>query len=122
MINALKTAVWAAILLVTLAAARHPPPSLAQAPREAFGIRPVAAGDPVPPALFSYVLTPGSGISDQAVVQNLADDPVNLTLYTADGFTAIDGSAAFTPAGETRRGVKDWLSTNVSQISLGPRD
>ena len=61
-----------------------------------FGIRPTKAhlDRPETFSYFSYKLAPGSVIADEALVMNSGDVPVTLTLYVADGITAVNGGTA----------------------------
>lgn len=87
-----------------------------------FGIRPVSGGavDPNTGTFFYYVLSPGSTVRDEALVLNLGDETLALTLYPADGVTAVNGAVTFTAAGEDHSGVRHWLSSGVLEVRLKP--
>ncbi len=114
---------WAALLgaLAFLALSLAPRAADAQGPVN-FGIRParsVAAAVP-DRGYFTHTLEPGAQANDVAVVLNGSSDPVNLTLYAADGITAINGSVAFGGASDEHHGTRHWLSAGVSELNLAP--
>ena len=92
------------------------------APR--FGIRPVDSGavSQDTGTFFNYALAPGESISDEALVINMGDSPITLELYAADGVTSVNGGVTYTRPGEPGKGVRHWLSTNVSQVTLEPEE
>ncbi len=98
---------WAGLLsvLMLLALSFVPRAANAQGPVN-FGIRPIRSGsDAVPDrGYFTHTLEPGAQANDVAVVLNGSSDPVNLTLYAAEGITAINGSVAFGGADDEGRG------------------
>ncbi len=73
-------------------------------------------------AYFSYEMEAGETTTDQAVIINSGQDALTLRLYAADGITAINGSTAFAAADEQRTGVRSWLSAEVSEVQVAPRD
>lgn len=91
-----------------------------------FGIRPTKANADRPETFsyFSYELAPGVVLNDAALVMNSGDVPITLTLYAADGITAVNGGTAFAKQGQQStggsRGVGGWLSLPVTEIALGP--
>ncbi len=91
-----------------------------------FGIRPTLAYEDRPETFsyFSHELAPGAVLADEALVMNSGDVPVTLTLYAADGFTAINTGTAFTKryqeATGVTRGVNRWLFFSVTEIALEP--
>ncbi len=116
---------WVALLgvLAFLALSFVPRDANAQGPMN-FGIRPASSGSEAVPdrGYFTHTLAPGAQANDVAVVQNGSSDPVNLILYAAEGITAINGSVAFGGADDEGRGVRSWLSTDVSELTLAPRE
>jgi len=85
-----------------------------------FGIRPTRTteDDLSGGAYFNYNLQAGAGISDEALVVNNSAGPVSLSLYAADGATAINGGTAFAGNEEDRNGVRSWLSIETSNVDL----
>jgi hypothetical protein len=85
-----------------------------------FGIRPTRTteDDPSGGAYFNYSLQAGAGISDEALVVNNSAGPVSLSLYAADGATAINGGTAFAGNEEDRNGVRSWLSIETSNVDV----
>ncbi len=116
---------WVAMLavLVLLALSALPRGSHAQGPVN-FGIRPARSGTAALPdrGYFTHTLEPGAQANDIAVVLNGNSDPINLTLYAAEGITAINGSVAFAGADDEGRGVRSWLTADVSELRLAPRE
>ncbi len=91
-----------------------------------FGIRPTKAYEDRPETFsyFSHELAPGAVMADEALVMNSGDEAVTLTLYAADGFTAINTGTAFTKRNQeatgVTRGVNRWLFFSVTEIALEP--
>ena len=91
-----------------------------------FGIRPTSAFEDRPESFsyFSYVLEPGSVIEDEALVINSGSVPITLDFYAADGITAQNGGTAFTNKGNLstggNKGVSEWLSFSIIEVSLDP--
>ena len=91
-----------------------------------FGIRPTKAYEDRPETFsyFSYELTPGAQVTDEALVMNSGSVPIILKLYAADGITAQNGGTAFTEQGKTStggsQGVSGWISLPVNEIALQP--
>jgi len=87
-----------------------------------FGIRPTQAYEDRPQTFsyFSHELAPGAALTDEALVMNSGDVPVTLTLYAADGITAVNGGTAFAKQGQESTGVNRWLSLSVTEIALAP--
>lgn len=87
-----------------------------------FGIRPTqtSSDDPSDGAYFTYELEAGDSRTDEAFVINNAADPITLTLFSADGATAINGGTAFAAADEERNGVRAWLSLDTAELPLSP--
>ena len=102
-------------------------PRVAQADGEvSFGIRPTKAFEDRPETFsyFSYELTPGAVLTDEALVMNDGEVPVTLKLYAADGITAQNAGTAFAKQGQestgASRGVSRWLSLSMTEIALEP--
>jgi hypothetical protein len=102
-------------------------PRIAQADGEvSFGIRPTKAFEDRPETFsyFSYELTPGAVLTDEALVMNDGEVPVTLKLYAGDGITAINAGTSFGQQGEestgASRGVSRWLSLSMTEIALEP--
>lgn len=91
-----------------------------------FGIRPTKAYEDRPETFsyFSYELTPGAQVTDEALVMNSGSVPIILKLYAADGITAQNGGTAFTEQGKAStggsQGVSGWISLPVTEIALQP--
>lgn len=102
-------------------------PRIAQADGEvSFGIRPTAAFEDRPETFsyFSYELTPGAVLTDEALVINDGEVPVTLKLYAADGITAQNAGTTFAKQGQVSTGASagdsQWLSIPVTNIALEP--
>jgi hypothetical protein len=102
-------------------------PRIAQADGEvSFGIRPTTAFEDRPETFsyFSYELTPGAVLTDEALVMNDGEVPVTLKLYAADGITAQNAGTAFAKQGQESTGASagdsHWLSVPVTNIALEP--
>ena len=98
-------------------------PGIAQADHDLrFGIRPTKAFEDRPETFsyFSYEISPGDVLSDEALVINSGDVAAVIELYAADGITAVNGGTAFAKQDQEPTGVKHWLSLAMTEIVLGP--
>lgn len=120
-----KFFVWIGIIVVALALVTGPANAQTDG-KVSFGIRPTKAYEDRPETFsyFSYELTPGVVLDDEALVMNSGDVPVTLTLFGADGITAHNGGTAFAKQGQEStggsRGVSGWLSLPVTELFLEP--
>lgn len=84
-----------------------------------FSIQPARSpGEDAP--YFSYTGKGGEQIDDVALVINAGSEAVTLKLYAADGITAIGGGTAFAGAEEERTGVRAWIRSSASEVTLAP--
>lgn len=92
----------------------------------AFGIRPTQAFPDRPEtfAYFSHAIAPGVTISDEALVMNMGNVPVELKLDAVDGITAANtGSTLAKPGQESTgasRGTHRWISLSRTEVKLKP--
>jgi len=91
-----------------------------------FGIRPTKAieGQQETYSYFSYRVSPGSTLNDEALVLNTGDEPVTLHLYAADGVTAQNGGTDFVEFGSFSTGyshaASTWVTPSVDEVTLAP--
>lgn len=65
---------------------------------------------------FTYAMNPGSVIQDGLVVANHGDEPLDLAVYAADGFTTDAGQFDVLVAGEESVGIGSWLRTAPDHV------
>lgn len=72
-------------------------------------------------ANFTYdVVEPGSVISDAMTVVNTGTEPLPLTVYAADAFTASTGEIDVLVDGQPSQGAGTWVSVATTSLSLAP--
>ncbi len=87
-----------------------------------FGIQamPGGPGSTGRSGFFSYTLSPGAKVTDQAIVTNEGTAAITLRVYAADAVTASGGGTAFGNAGESYTGALNWVTTGASQVTVEP--
>jgi hypothetical protein len=101
----------------------------AQAESEAaFGIRPTKALPDKPETFsyFSYELNPGVVVTDEALVMNHSDFPLQLNLYAVDAITAQNTGTTFVKQGQetmgASKGTGQWIELSQTDLSLEPNE
>ncbi|MFD6163769.1 WxL protein peptidoglycan domain-containing protein [Oerskovia sp. NPDC060287] len=79
-----------------------------------WGVAPAAA------PTFDFALEPGATLTDQLVVTNHGDVPLDLAVYAADAFTSPTGALDVLPAGTPSEDLGAWISTDVPQVLVAP--
>jgi len=69
---------------------------------------------------YGYTIDPGGTVTDGIVVANHGQEPVDLKVYAADGFTSEDGALSLVVAGEESRAVGAWITPGQESLTLGP--
>lgn len=69
---------------------------------------------------FSYVLEPGTEITDAVLVRNRSATELTLQVYAADGFTTTSGDLDLLPAGQPSVDLGSWTKPAVSELRLAP--
>jgi hypothetical protein len=97
-------------------------PAAGAAPLGGFTIRPAHfdAADPATRAYFKPVVAAGGAFSDQVIVGNTGDAPIDLLVYPVDGLTAVTSGAVY--ANRERPAVKAarWVRVAVATLSVAP--
>lgn len=69
---------------------------------------------------YGYTIDPGGTVTDGIVVANHGQEPVDLKVYAADGFTSDDGALSLVVAGEESKAVGAWITPGQETLTLGP--
>ncbi|WP_336705984.1 WxL protein peptidoglycan domain-containing protein [Oerskovia sp. USHLN155] len=118
----------AAVLAGVVAALLSTAPAGAlEAPDGAAPVEPVPVGEPVSwgvaPAsapTFDLVLDPGATVTDELVVTNHGDVPLDLAVYAADAFTSPTGALDVLPAGTPSEDLGAWITPDAARVAVGP--
>ncbi|MFJ2300350.1 WxL protein peptidoglycan domain-containing protein [Oerskovia paurometabola] len=112
---AVLAGVVAALLSTTPAGALEAPDGAAP------GSTPVTWGvAPASAPTFDLALDPGATITDELVVTNRGDVPLDLAVYAADAFTSPTGALDVLPAGATSVDLGAWITADVPRVAVGP--
>ncbi|MEV7962751.1 WxL protein peptidoglycan domain-containing protein [Oerskovia paurometabola] len=112
---AVLAGVVAALLSTTPAGALEAPDGAAP------GSTPVTWGvAPASAPTFDLALDPGATITDELVVTNRGDVPLDLAVYAADAFTSPTGALDVLPAGATSVDLGAWITADAARIEVGP--
>ncbi|GAA2612925.1 WxL protein peptidoglycan domain-containing protein [Paractinoplanes durhamensis] len=69
---------------------------------------------------YSYAINPGSTIKDAMVVANRGKDPLNLAVYTADGFTTEAGQLDLRTRDTKALAIGAWAKPTGATIAVAP--
>lgn len=69
---------------------------------------------------YSYAIDPGSTLTDGIVVANRGEEPIDLEVYAADGFTTQDGALSLVLADEKSTGVGAWITPGQETVTVAP--
>ena len=69
---------------------------------------------------FSYVLEPGTELTDAVSIRNQSTTALTLQVYAADGFTTTSGDLDLLPAGQASVDLGAWVTPAVTEVKLAP--
>jgi hypothetical protein len=69
---------------------------------------------------FAYSVEPGSSVDDALVVANHGDEPLDLAVYAADGYTTESGQLDLLTPDLESTGVGAWLTTGTGSVTVEP--
>jgi hypothetical protein len=69
---------------------------------------------------FAYTVEPGASVDDALVVANHGDEPLDLAVYAADGYTTESGQLDLLTPDLESTGVGAWLTTGTSEVTVEP--
>nr|WP_272898165.1 DUF916 domain-containing protein [Agromyces seonyuensis] len=69
---------------------------------------------------YDYLLEAGDSLDDAIVVTNHGDEPLELAVYAADGFTGESGALDLLAEGETSTAVGAWITADATSVHLEP--
>jgi len=67
---------------------------------------------------YGYTIDPGGSITDGIVVANHGQEPVELKIYAADGFTSEDGALSLLVDGEKSTAIGAWITPDQQTVTL----
>jgi hypothetical protein len=67
---------------------------------------------------YGYTVDPGSTVEDGLVIANHGDTPLDLSVYTADGYTTDAGQFDLLVAGAESVGVGAWVSAPDGTVTI----
>nr|WP_241741645.1 DUF916 domain-containing protein [Microbacterium yannicii] len=67
---------------------------------------------------YGYTIDPGGTVSDGIVVANHGQQPVDLRVYAADGFTSEDGALSLLVAGEKSSAIGAWITPDQQTVTV----
>lgn len=126
--NSVGRVIAASLVMVFTVSALAGPVEAQDAPAEngqaQFGITPAhpSPDDPTSRSYFTYHLKPGDRLTDEALVLNDGDGPIQLQIYRADATTAGNGGLAFGLRSDKITGTASWISLDRDEVSLGPHE
>jgi hypothetical protein len=71
-------------------------------------------------ANFTYDVARGAVISDAMIVVNTGTEPLPLSVYAADAFTASTGEIDVLVGGQPSQGAGTWVSVTPTPLTLDP--
>ncbi|WP_454049836.1 WxL protein peptidoglycan domain-containing protein [Cellulomonas sp. Marseille-Q8402] len=69
---------------------------------------------------FTYAVEPGASVDDALVVANHGDEPLDLAVYAADGYTTDAGQFDVLTAGTDSAHLGTWLQTAADSVTIEP--
>ncbi|MEV4809432.1 WxL protein peptidoglycan domain-containing protein [Micromonospora avicenniae] len=69
---------------------------------------------------YSYNVNPGGTVEDGMVVANRGTAPLNLTVYTADGFTTEAGQLDLLTRDKKSVAIGAWVHANAASVAVKP--
>ncbi|MDF2849314.1 MAG: hypothetical protein K0R97_3296, partial [Oerskovia sp.] len=79
-----------------------------------WGVAPASA------PTFDLALDPGTTVTDELVVTNHGDVPLDLAVYAADAFTSPTGALDVLPAGTPSEDLGAWITADAARVAVGP--
>ncbi|AYG05112.1 WxL protein peptidoglycan domain-containing protein [Gryllotalpicola protaetiae] len=69
---------------------------------------------------FHYTVSPGGSLTDAITVANQGDEPLELGVYAADGFTTGAGQLDLLRADQRQHGVGAWAQASAQSVAVAP--
>jgi hypothetical protein len=92
------------------------------APQGGFSVRP-ANFDPADPATRAYfkpVVSAGGSFTDQVIVANAGDGPLEVFVYPVDGLTGVTSGAVYANRDQRSQKAARWVRTDVATLTVAP--
>ncbi len=109
-------ALLAAVAAVGLGAG----PALAQGGDVTWTVRTASNSYGADRSSFSYAVNPGGLVKDAMVVANRGKDPLDLAVYTADGFTTDMGQLDLLTRDRKSVGIGAWVHADRDRVVIPP--
>jgi hypothetical protein len=109
-----------AALLPALALSAAPAAHAAGADDVTWSVRTASNSYGAERTSFRYTAAAGGRLSDAIVVTNRGDEPLDLGVYAADGFTTEAGQLDLRLPGQKQRGVGAWVKASASTVRVAP--
>ena len=97
-------------------------PAAASAAGGGITVRP-AHHDPADPATKAYfkpVVTPGASFTDQVIVGNSSDQPIDVIVSPVDGVTGQTSGAVYANRQDPVRETGAWITVGVTALTVAP--
>jgi len=85
-----------------------------------WSVRPATAADGADRPYFDLRTDPGTVVSDELVVTNYSDEPLDLAFYGTDGFTGSSGDVEALTRDEEPRGLGTWFTAETDALRVEP--
>ncbi|WP_433369805.1 WxL protein peptidoglycan domain-containing protein [Actinoplanes sp. CA-142083] len=107
-------------LLAAVAAFSSAPPALADEGDVTWTVRTASNSYGNDRSSYSYSVNPGGTLRDELVVANRGKTPLNLNVYTADGFTTGAGRLDLRNRDDKQLGVGAWVRGGQATVAVPP--
>lgn len=67
---------------------------------------------------YTYTVDPGGSVSDAVTIANHGDEPLDLKVYAADGFTSDDGQLSLLVGGEPSHAIGSWIVPQQDTVTV----
>ncbi|MEU8259188.1 DUF916 domain-containing protein [Micromonospora sp. NPDC048999] len=118
--TALARTVALALLAAVAAVGLGAGPALAQTGDVTWTVRTAANSYGADRSSFSYAVIPGGLVKDALVVANRGQAPLDLAVYTADGFTTGTGQLDLLTRDKKSVGVGAWVHADRDRVVIPP--
>jgi hypothetical protein len=107
-------------LLAAVAVFSSAPPALADEGAVTWTVRTASNSYGNDRSSYSYSVNPGGTLRDALVVANRGQDPLDLNVYTADGFTTGAGRLDLRNLDDKQAGVGAWVRGAQAKVAVQP--
>ncbi|MFC5928175.1 DUF916 domain-containing protein [Cryobacterium melibiosiphilum] len=83
-----------------------------------WGVRTATSGTDPERQNFGYTLDPGESLSDALIISNHDEEPLELDVYAADGFTTTSGQVDLVTRDTASVAAGSWTALDTGQVSI----